>query len=334
MTPPRAYDVIAIGHAIVDVLAHADDGFVAEHGLHKGTMTLIDQARAEKLYEALGPAVEVSGGSAANTAVGVASLGGAAGFIGRVRDDQLGDIFSHDIRAAGVEYTVPLAPADAVGPPTARCMIVVTPDAQRTMSTYLGVASQIPAGDVDEEFVAASEILFVEGYLLGIPESAAAVSRAVAAAHRAGRRVALGLSDATWVDLQLAAFTDFLTSVDVVLGNEEEVLALSGASTLPEAMEVLLRHCSVVAATRGAEGSIVVGEDGVPVAVPAYPVPHIVDTTGAGDLYAAGFLFGLTAARSLEECALLGGLAASEIIAHLGPRPEISLRELVSAAGL
>jgi sugar/nucleoside kinase (ribokinase family) len=333
MTAPRSLDVIAIGNAIVDVLAHADDGFVAEHGLRKGTMGLVDQARAERLYAALGPAIEVSGGSAANTAVGVASLGGTAGFIGRVRDDQLGRIFAHDIRAAGVDYQMSPAPADASGPPTARSMIVVTPDAQRTMSTYLGVASEIPAQEVDEEWVAAAQVLYVEGYLLGIPASAEAVGRAVDASHRAGRLVALSLSDPTWVELQRPAFAEFLPSVDVLLGNEEEVLAVSRESTLTDAINALRCHCAVVAVTRGAEGSVVIAHEGVPVAVPAYPVANIVDTTGAGDLYAAGFLFGLTRGRAMDECARLGSLAASEIIAHLGPRPETSLRELASVAG-
>jgi sugar/nucleoside kinase (ribokinase family) len=333
MTAPRSLDVIAIGNAIVDVLAHADNSFLAEHGLRKGTMVLVDQARAERLYAALGPAIEVSGGSAANTAVGVASLGGTAGFIGKVRDDQLGRIFAHDITAAGVEYQMPPSPADASGPPTARSMIVVTPDAQRTMSTYLGVASEIPADEVDEEWVAAAQVLYVEGYLLGIPESAEAVGRAVDASHRAGRLVALSLSDPTWVELQRPAFADFLPSVDVLLGNEEEVLSVSRESTLTDAIDALRSHCSVMAVTRGAEGSVVIAHEGVPVAVPAYPVANIVDTTGAGDLYAAGFLFGLTRGRALEECARLGSLAASEIIAHLGPRPETSLQELASVAG-
>ncbi len=334
MTAPPSVDVIAIGNAIVDVLAHADDSFLAEHGLRKGTMGLVDQARALRLYAALGPAIEVSGGSAANTAVGVASLGGTAGFIGKVRDDQLGGIFAHDIRAAGVDYQMPPAPADAGGPPTARSMVVVTPDAQRTMSTYLGVASEIPADEVDEEWVAAAQVLYVEGYLLGIPESTAAVLRAVEASHRAGRLVALSLSDPTWVELQRPAFADFMPSVDVLFGNEEEVLEVSRESSLTDAINALRCHCSVVAVTCGARGSVVIAEDSIPVKVPAYPVEDIVDTTGAGDLYAAGFLFGLTRGRSLEECARLGGLAASEIIAHLGPRPETSLRELVSAAGL
>jgi sugar/nucleoside kinase (ribokinase family) len=197
----------------------------------------------------------------------------------------------------------------------------------------LGVASEIPADQVDEEWVAAAKVLYVEGYLLGIPASAEAVRRAVEASHRAGRLVALSLSDPTWVELQRPAFADFLPSVDVLLGNEEEVLAVSLESTLTDAINALRYHCSVVAVTRGAEGSVVIADEGIPVAVPAYPVANIVDTTGAGDLYAAGFLFGLTRGRALEECARLGSLAASEIIAHLGPRPETSLQELASVAG-
>jgi sugar/nucleoside kinase (ribokinase family) len=332
MTAPPELDVLALGHAIVDVLAHADDAFLHEHGLRKGAMELIDRDRAERLYEALGPAVEISGGSAANTAVGVASLGGRAGFVGKVRDDQLGQIFMHDIRAAGVAFRSAPAPAGAEAP-TARSLIVITPDAQRTMSTYLGVASTIPTSDIDDDAVAGAQVLYLEGYLMGIPDSMPAVNRAVEAAHRAGRRVSLTLSDSLWVEGQRQAFVDLIPKVDVLLGNEHEALALSGAATLDGALEVLAAQCRVLAVTRGAEGSIVV-EDGHDVAVPAHPVPHVIDTTGAGDLYAAGFLYGLTRDRAAVDCARLGSLAASEVISHLGPRPEISLQALARDAGL
>lgn len=332
MTAPPELDVLAIGHAIVDVLAHADDGFIREHGLRKGAMELVDRDRAELLYGALGRAVEVSGGSAANTAVGVASLGGRAGFIGKVRDDQLGQIFIHDIRAAGVRFNTPPAPSDGDAP-TARSLIVVTPDAQRTMSTYLGVASTIPTADVRDEEVADARILYLEGYLMGIPDSMPAVNRAVDAAHRAGRQVALTLSDSLWVEGQRQTFVDLIPHVDVLLGNEHEALALSGSDTVDEAIEVLAAQCRVLAVTRGAAGSIVVDE-GRAITVPAHPVADVVDTTGAGDLYAAGFLFGLTRDRSPVECARLGSLAASEVISHLGPRPETSLKRLAEEAGL
>jgi sugar/nucleoside kinase (ribokinase family) len=333
MTALRALDVLAIGHAIVDVLASAEDGFLQSHALRKGTMELVDEPRAEELYSALGPAFEVSGGSAANTAVGVASLGGAAGFIGKVRDDQLGRIFTHDIRAAGVEYLTAPAPPEADGPPTARCLIVVTPDAQRTMSTYLGIASRIPAEDVDDDMVGASRVLYLEGYLMGIAASADAVARAVDSAHRHGRLVALTLSDSLWVDEKRQAFADIVPVVDVLLGNEEEALSISGTSSLDDALAVLSAHTEVLAVTRGALGSVVVA-DGRTVSVPAHPVPHVVDTTGAGDLYAAGFLYGLTRERSPEDCARLGSLAASEVIAHMGPRPETSLQRLAADSGL
>jgi sugar/nucleoside kinase (ribokinase family) len=332
MAPPPELDVLAIGHAIVDVLAHADDGFIHRHGLRKGSMELIDRERAEQLYDALGPAVEVSGGSAANTAVGVASLGGKAGFIGKVRDDQLGQIFIHDIRAAGVAFRTSPERHEG-GAPTARSLIVVTPDAQRTMSTYLGVASTIPTGDVSEEDVAAAQVLYLEGYLMGIPDSMPAVYRAVDAAHRASRQVALTLSDSLWVEGQRQAFVDLIPKVDVLLGNEHEALALSGAATLDGALDALAEQCRVLAVTRGAGGSIVV-EGGRAVPVPAQPVPHVIDTTGAGDLYAAGFLFGLTRGRTAVDCARLGSLAASEVISHLGPRPEVSLQSLAQEAGL
>ncbi len=332
MTAPSELDVLAIGHAIVDVLAHADDGFIHEHGLRKGAMELVDRDRAELLYGALGPAVEVSGGSAANTAVGVASLGGTAGFIGKVRDDQLGQIFIHDIRAAGVRFSTAPAPLDG-GAPTARSLIVVTPDAQRTMSTYLGVASTIPIDDVVDTEVAKAQVLYLEGYLMGIPDSMPAVNRAVDFAHRAGRQVALTLSDSLWVEGQRQSFVDVIPFVDVLLGNEHEALALSGAGTVDEAIEILAAQCRVVAVTLGSHGSVVV-DGNRPVHVPAHPVDSVIDTTGAGDLYAAGFLFGLTRGRGPVDCARLGSLAASEVISHLGPRPETSLQELAEAAGL
>jgi sugar/nucleoside kinase (ribokinase family) len=332
MTAPSELDVLAIGHAIVDVLAHADDEFIRRYGLRKGAMELIDRDRAELLYGVLGPAVEVSGGSAANTAVGVASLGGKAGFIGKVRDDQLGQIFTHDIRAAGVTFRTPPAAADGDAP-TARSLIVVTPDAQRTMSTYLGVASTIPTSDVIEDEVAAAKVLYLEGYLMGIPDSMPAVNRAVDAAHRAGRQVALTLSDSLWVEGQRQTFVELIPRVDVLLGNEHEALALSETDNLDEAIKVLAGQSSVVAVTRGPAGSIVV-ENGRPVGVPAHPVPAVIDTTGAGDLYAAGFLYGLTHGRGPVDCARLGSLAASEVISHLGPRPETSLQLLAEEAGL
>ena len=323
-------DVLAVGSAIVDVLATARDEELAARGLVKGTMALIDAERADSLYEAMGPAIEVSGGSAANTAAGVASFGGAAAFIGKVRDDQLGQVFTHDIRALGVEF--PTAPATA-GPATARCLVMVTPDAQRTMSTYLGAATALGPDDIDPGVVARARYSYLEGYLWDPPEAIDALRRAVALAHDAGRTVAMSLSDPFCVDRHRKAFLDFIAAdVDVLFANEVEIISLFEAGSLDEALELLPGHCDVAAVTRGALGSVVVGPDSV-IEAPAEPVEHVVDTTGAGDLYAAGFLYGLVSGADLAECARLGGVAAAEVISHLGARPQVPLATLVGGAG-
>ncbi|MDQ3947355.1 MAG: adenosine kinase [Actinomycetota bacterium] len=326
----RPYDVLAVGNAIVDVLSHCDDDLVARHGLEKGTMTLVDGERAADVYASMGPGVEVSGGSAANTAAGVASLGGTAAFVGKVADDELGRIFTHDLRATGVAYSTEPA-LSGVG--TARCLILVTPDAERTMNTFLGVAADLGAGDVDEALVTSARIAYLEGYLVGVGAAEAALERTVALSRHAGTIVALTLSDPLWVRLNRDAFSALLPDVDVLLANEEEVLELTGAGDLEAALAILAATCPVVAVTRGAQG--VVATDGKEtVAVAAEPVDHVVDTTGAGDLFAAGFLFGLARNLPLETCARLGTLAAAEVISHVGARPQTSLRDLAAAAGL
>jgi len=337
-------DVVTVGHAIVDVLAHTDDALVAAHGLAKGTMTLVDLDRSAAVYQSMPAGIEVSGGSAANTAAGVASLGGAAAFVGKVRDDALGEIFTHDLRSTGVVYTTPAATS---GPPTARCLILVTPDAERTMNTYLGVAGELAAPDVDQSLVASARITYVEGYLVGLPSAEGALNAAVEAAHRAGRRVALTLSDSFWVQLQRDAFAALLPRVDILLGNEGEALEMTGEADLEGAIAALHKSWGgsappdppaagarfIVALTRGAAGAIASdGEETV--SVPAEPVATVEDTTGAGDLFAAGFLLGLARERPLTDCLRLGALAAAEVISHTGARPQTSLAALATAKGL
>jgi len=327
---PATLDVVTVGHAIVDVLAHCDDVLVAGHGLVKGTMTLVDHDRSAAIYDSMPAGVEVSGGSAANTAAGVASLGGRAAFIGKVRDDALGEIFTHDLRSTGVAYSTPPATS---GPPTARCLILVTPDAERTMNTYLGVAGELGAGDIDEALVASARITYVEGYLVGLPSAEEALGAAAGAAHRAGRRVALTLSDPSWVALRREAFSALLPSVDILLGNASEALEITGEADLESALRALTKTCAVVALTQGAAGAVASDGNGT-VRVPAEPVPRLDDTTGAGDLFAAGFLLGLARTRPLDECLRLGALAAAEVISHTGARPQTSLAELAAARGL
>jgi sugar/nucleoside kinase (ribokinase family) len=323
-------DLVAVGSAIVDVLAHVDDALVEASGLVKGTMVLVDHDRSAALYQTMPAGIEVSGGSAANTAAGVASLGGAVAFIGKVRDDALGEVFIHDLRSTGVVYTTP---AGTSGPPTARCLVLVTADAERTMGTYLGTAGEMSAADVDPTQVGSARITYVEGYLVGLPTAEEALTAAVQAAHSAGRKVALTLSDPLWVGLQRDAFKALLPEVDILLGNEMEALELTGEAHVEGALAQLTESVPMVALTRGANGAI--ASDGLdPVSVAAEPVGHVVDTTGAGDLFAAGFLLGLARERPLEECLGLGALAAAEVISHMGARPQISLAALAAAKGL
>ncbi|BBK35260.1 adenosine kinase [Allostella sp. ATCC 35155] len=320
------HDVVGIGNAIVDVLAHADDAFLEREGLAKGTMALIDAERADALYGRMGPGIEVSGGSAANTLAGVASLGGRAAYFGKVRDDELGRIFAHDIRATGVHF--PTAPATS-GPGTARCLILVTPDAQRTMSTYLGACVDLGPEDVDEDTVAASAVTYLEGYLFDPPRAREAFVKAAEIARRNGRRVALSLSDPFCVDRHRDALRLFAREhVDILFANEVEILSLTGADDFQGALDMIRGTVPIAALTRSAAGSAVATADAVH-EVAAAPVARVADTTGAGDLYAAGFLFGLTAGRDLATCARLGSIAAAEVISHFGARPETPLASLI-----
>jgi len=326
-------DVLAIGNAIVDVFAQTDDGFLARHGLTKGSMTLVDGERAEAIYDDMGPGIEVSGGSAANTAAGVASLGGTAAFVGKVRDDQLGHVYRHDLRAFGVDFDVPAAPADDPDP-TARSLILVTPDAQRTMNTNLGIAIRLADDDVDADLVARSTYVFAEGYLWDSEIAHHAIEKAFALARAAGRKVSLTLSDTFCVERHADLFARSISlGVDVLFANEAEAHSLTGADTFDEAVEQIAKLVPVAFVTRSEKGSVVAAGD-VRHVVPAHPVEHLVDTTGAGDLFAAGALYGLCRGADLVSCARLGALAAAEVISHVGARPQTSLRELADAAGL
>lgn len=318
-------DVVGIGNALVDVLSYEADDFVEQHGLRRGAMQLIDTERAEQLYAAMGPATEISGGSAANTMVGIASLGGTAAFVGRVRDDQLGAVFGHDLRASGVEFSTSAAND---GVPTGRCLIVVTPDAQRTLNTYLGASARLGAGDVDDALVARAQVLYLEGYLWDEPEAKEAFRRAARTAHEAGNRVAFTLSDGFCVDRHRAEFLDLIEhEVDVLFANEVEITSLYEVAEFDDALQRVQHHCEIAALTRSEKGSLIVTRDEVHV-IDAHPVREVVDTTGAGDLYAAGFLFGLTHGYDLGTAGRLGALAAAEVIAHLGARPQTSLADL------
>ena len=319
------FDVVGIGNALVDVISHAPDAFLDEHGLTKGWMDLIDTDRAVMLYQALGSAVEMSGGSAANTMCGVASFGGTAAYIGKVSDDDLGRVFGHDLHAVGVNFRAGSHDPDT---PTGRCIIVVTPDAERTMNTYLGASSLLGTSDLDEAAIAAGKVLYMEGYLYDRDDAKAAFRHASNVAHEAGRRVSLTLSDSFCVDRHRDDFRALVSDqVDLLFGNESELIALYETETFFEAVTELRHHCEFAAITVGAKGSIIVTGDDL-IEVPARSVPKVVDTTGAGDLYAAGFLHGLTTGRSLERCGELGSIAASEVISHVGPRPLVELHTL------
>lgn len=331
MTAPR-YDVLGIGNAIVDVIARAEDDFLVAHGMHKGTMALIDEARAQAIYDAMGPTVESSGGSAANTIVGVASFGGRAAFVGKVKDDELGRAFAHDIRAARVSFDTPPA---SDGPSTARCYIMVTPDGERTMNTYLGAAQDLHPNDIDEATIAASAIIYLEGYLWDPPHAKEAFVKAAAIAHKAGRRVALTLSDAFCVDRYRAEFLDLIRkgTVDIVFANEHELHSLYQTADFETAVKSLRADAKLGVVTRSAKGCVVVSRDSVE-AVQAMPIEQVADATGAGDLFAAGFLVGHSHGKDLRTAARLGALAAAEVIQHIGARPAVSLKALAAENGL
>ena len=321
-----AFDVLGIGNAIVDVIARADDRFLSKHDLTKGSMMLIVEARADALYGAMGPGTEVSGGSCGNTMAGIASFGGKGAYIGKVRNDQLGQVFGHDLRAIGVSFETAAATS---GPATARCLISVTPDAQRTMSTYLGACTGLGPNDIDTKLVASAQVTYVEGYLWDAPEAKKAVLKAFDAAHAAGRLVSITLSDSFCVGRYRAEFRDLVRNqVDILFGNESEITSLYEVNSFEEALEMARKEAKIAALTRSEQGSVVV-KGSKTYAVPAAPVSKVVDTTGAGDLYAAGFLYGFTHGKPLAECARLGGIAAAEIISHVGARPETPLKDLV-----
>jgi adenosine kinase len=331
MTAPR-YDVLGIGNAIVDVIARAEDDFLLAHGMNKGSMALIDEARAEKIYQAMGSAVESSGGSAANTIVGVASFGCLAGFVGKVRNDELGSTFAHDIRSARVTFTT--RPASE-GPTTARCYIMVTPDGERTMNTFLGAAQDLKPEDIDEATVAGASLVYLEGYLWDPPQAKEAFLKAAAIAHRAGRKVALTLSDAFCVDRYRTEFLNLIRkgTVDLLFANERELHSLYETADFDTAVKALRADAKLAVITRSEKGCVVVTRNNTE-AVQAMPIDRVVDVTGAGDLFAAGFMVGMARGKDHRTCARLGALAAAEVIQHIGARPAVSLKALAAENGL
>ena len=331
MTAPR-YDVLGIGNAIVDVIARAEDDFLVAQGMHKGAMALIDEERAQAIYAAMGPATESSGGSAANTIVGVASFGARAAFVGKVKDDELGKAFAHDIRAARVAFDAKPA---SDGPSTARCYIMVTPDGERTMNTYLGAAQGLAPGDIDEKTIADAAIVYLEGYLWDPPKAKEAFVKAADIAHKAGRRVALTLSDSFCVDRYRAEFLDLIKkgTVDIVFSNEHELHSLYETADFDTAVKALQADAKLAVVTRSEKGCMVVSREEL-LAVNAMPIEQVVDVTGAGDLFAAGFLVGHSRGKDHRTAAQLGALAAAEVIQHVGARPAISLNAHAADNGL
>jgi sugar/nucleoside kinase (ribokinase family) len=326
------YDVLGIGNAIFDVLVQTDEGFLAAHGMTKGGMALIDEAGAASIYKDMGPATEMSGGSAANTIVGIADLGARAAFVGKVKDDQIGRLYTHDIRAAGVAFET--RPASG-GPATGCSYILITPDGERTMNTYLGAAQELTPGDIDAAQVAASSMLYLEGYLWDPKSAKEAFVKASTIAHDAGRQVALTLSDSFCVGRYRGEFLDLMRkgTVDLILANEAELHSLYQTADFDTALKQLRSDTRLGVVTRSEKGCVVASKDGV-TAVPAFPIQKMVDTTGAGDLFAAGFLFGLVRGAGYENAGRLGALAAAEIIQHIGARPQVSLKELAVKNGL
>ena len=326
--PPLRYDVLGLGNAIVDVIAEAEDRALERLDLAKGTMTLVDEARMAALYQGMGPAVEMSGGSCANTMAALASLGARAAYVGKVQNDQLGEVFRHDIRAAAVDFHTP--PLDG-GPPTARCLVLVTRDAQRTMATYLGACVELGPDDVDEADVAAAKIVYLEGYLWDRPGAKAACLKAAELAHRHGRQVALTLSDPFCVDRWRAEFADLIARhVDILIANEAEICSLYGANQLQEAAERVRDEVRIAALTCSADGSLLVTAERTD-RIAAAHIARVVDTTGAGDLYAAGLLYGLARGLPPPACGRLGSVAAAEVLGHYGARSKRPLAPLVDA---
>ncbi|MFC0206279.1 adenosine kinase [Novosphingobium soli] len=327
MTQPRL-DVIAIGNAIIDVIANCSDERIDELGLARGGMMLIDADQARALYAAMGPAREISGGSAANTLAGLAALGAQCGFIGQVAQDQLGEVFTHDIRAAGIDFAVPARAGD---PPTARCLIFVTPDGQRTMNTFLGASHYLPAEALDDAAVAGAAVLYLEGYLWDPEEPRAAMRKAIVAARAAGRKIAFTPSETFVIDRHRADFLSLIAdgAIDVLFCNEHEMAALTGKSGFEDGLTMLAPSIPVLVVTRGAEGAVALA-GGERAEVAAEPIERVVDTTGAGDLFAAGFLYGHVRGRSLQDCLRMGAICASEIISHYGARPDCDLAAFVA----
>jgi sugar/nucleoside kinase (ribokinase family) len=330
--PDLRYDVLGIGNAIVDVIARAEDDFLVRQKMQKGGMALIDEPRAESIYDSMGPAIETSGGSAANTIVGVAGFGARAAFVGKVKDDELGRAFAHDIRAAGVAFDTP---PSSDGPSTARCYVIVTPDGERTMNTYLGAAQDLHPADVDPGQIAAAAYTYLEGYLWDPPHAKEAFRKAAKIAHEAGRKVALTLSDAFCVGRYRAEFLDLIKTgtVDLVFANESELKSLYETADFDTAAKALRGDARLAVVTRSEKGCVVVSKDDM-IAVPAAPIAKLVDATGAGDLFAAGFLFGLARGRDHRTAAQFGAIAAAEVIQHIGARPEVSLKALARESGL
>jgi sugar/nucleoside kinase (ribokinase family) len=323
-------DVVGIGNALVDVITHHGEAFLDQHDLVKGAMTLIDGNRADTLYGAMRTGVEMSGGSAANTMTGIASFGGQVAYIGKVADDPLGEVFGHDLRAVGVTFEN--APS-LFGVSTGRCLIVVTPDAQRTMNTYLGVSSLLGPDDVDDQLVTRGRVVYLEGYLFDRPQAKEAYFKAASTAHAGGGQVSLTLSDSFCVERHREDFYRLVASeVDLLFANEDELMALYQVDDFDDAVQAVRGHCEVAAITRGKAGSVVVAGDELHV-IDAHPVDEVIDTTGAGDLYAAGFLYGFTHRFPMADCGRLGSLAAAEVISHVGARPLTSLRRLAGLDG-
>ena len=325
------FDVLCIGNAIVDVIARVEESFVARHGLVKGSMNLIDEARAEELYADMGQAIEVSGGSAGNTAAGVASLGGKAAYFGKVKADQLGAIFRHDMRAQGVSFGS--APASE-GPATARSFILVTPDSERTMNTYLGACVNFTTADVDKAVVQAAQVTYMEGYLWDRPEAKEAFKLAARIARAAGRKTSITLSDSFCVERHRDSFLELIRNdIDIVFANEAEITSLYQTGDFEAAVSAIAADCPIAVVTRSEKGCVVV-KRGEVLASPAHPVSKVIDVTGAGDLFAAGFLYGFTHGKPLGDCARIGSMAAAEVISHIGARPEINLGDHARALGL
>jgi sugar/nucleoside kinase (ribokinase family) len=338
--PPESFDVCAIGNALVDVIADAGEDFLKAHKIAKGAMTLIDAERAAQLYDMIGPAVEMSGGAAANTVAGIASLGGHPAYMGKVKADQLGAIFRHDMHALGVHFATPPAPErrhdiQSVpmdrrgGAPTGRCLILVTPDAQRSMSTYLGAAIEFGPGDIQPDVVKNSQVTYLEGYLFDPEDAKKAFFEAAKLAHQAGRQLSLNLSDVFCVERHRAEFLELVKNeVDILFANQNELLALYETKDLKKAIDRARAHCKIAVTTRSEKGAIIAA-GAETIEIPAEPAAKVVDTTGAGDSFAAGFLYGLTQKRPLKECARMGAICAAEVIGHYGPRPQQSLKDLI-----